>query len=183
MKEKDEIRLDLQLWDLVKGSTKKINPKERVAPNPKKSFLKKKITNPVEIINNKEKKTNIDKTSNISHKINFIDSSNTGGVRNKDLKNLKSGKFKIQSKLDLHGFKLNDAQNNFYDFIYKNYEQSNRNLLVITGKGQDGKGKIRKDIHTWINNSSLIKLVIFYSHASPKDGGEGAFYIRLRKNF
>ena len=29
----------------------------------------------------------------------------------------------------------------------------------------------------------LSKLVIFYTHASPKDGGYGAYYVRLRKNF
>ena len=29
----------------------------------------------------------------------------------------------------------------------------------------------------------LSKLVIYYTHASPKDGGYGAYYIRLRKIF
>ena len=33
------------------------------------------------------------------------------------------------------------------------------------------------------NKNELSKLVIFYTHASPKDGGYGAYYVRLRKNF
>ena len=31
-------------------------------------------------------------------------------------------------KLDLHGFKLTDAEKRFYDFINRNFEKSNRNL-------------------------------------------------------
>ena len=181
MKEKDDIRIDFKLWDLVKSSTKKIKSNNSVSHLPKKSFLKKEASKSFQNIT-KIEKISLDKTSNISNKINFIDNSNTGGIRNKDLKKLKTGKFTIQSKLDLHGFKLMDAEKMFYDFIYRNFEQSNRNLLIITGKGHQGKGKIRKDIHTWINKSSLLRLIIFYSYASPKDGGEGALYIRLRKN-
>ena len=29
----------------------------------------------------------------------------------------------------------------------------------------------------------IYQNLIFYTHASPKDGGNGAFYIRLRKSF
>ncbi len=181
MKEKDDIRIDFKLWDLVKSSTKKIKSNDCVSHFPKKPFLKKETSKSFQNIN-KIEKISLDKKNNISNKINFIDNSNSGGIRNKDLKKLKSGKFPIQSKLDLHGFKLLDAEKMFYDFIFRNFEHSNRNLLIITGKGQHGKGKIRKDIHTWINKSSLLRLIIFYSYASPKDGGEGALYIRLRKN-
>ena len=182
MKEKDDSKLDFKLWDFVKSSTKKIKSNDCISYFPKKPFLKKEASKPFQTINKIEKKFSLNKTSNISNKINFIDSTNTGGIRNKDLKKLRSGKFTVQSKLDLHGFKLIDAEKIFYDFIHRNFEQSNRNLLIITGKGHQGKGKIRKDIHTWINKSNLLRLIIFYSYASPKDGGEGAIYIRLRKN-
>ena len=167
---------------LCQKFNKKIKSNDCVSYFPKKPFLKKEASKPFQTINKIEKKFSLNKTSNISNKINFIDSTNTGGIRNKDLKKLRSGKFTVQSKLDLHGFKLIDAEKMFYDFIHRNFEQSNRNLLIITGKGHQGKGKIRKDIHTWINKSNLLRLIIFYSYASPKDGGEGAIYIRLRKN-
>ena len=180
MKEKDDSKLDFKLWDFVKSSTKKIKSNDCVSYFPKKPFLKKEASKPFQTINKIEKKFSLNKTSNISNKINFIDSTNTGGIRNKDLKKLRSGKFTVQSKLDLHGFKLIDAEKMFYDFIHRNFEQSNRNLLIITGKGHQGKGKIRKDIHTWINKSNLLRLIIFYSYASPKDGGEGAIIIKFK---
>ena len=156
---------------------------------PKKAILKnilpssnQNILTSLKISSNK-KNSKISNVSDFNSKLKFINETNNGGIRNKDLKNLRSGRFTIQSKLDLHGYKLHDAEKNFYNFITESYKQGNRNLLIITGKGQDGEGKIRKSLHTWINNNELSKLVIFYTHASPKDGGYGAYYVRLRKNF
>ena len=188
MQDEQNKKTDIQLWDLVKNSTKKLKVKNNYLSRPKKNVSKKtssslnhEISNSINISSKKEK-FKISNVEDINAILNFIDETNNGGVRNKDLKKLKSGKFTIQSKLDLHGFKLMDAEKMFYDFIHRNFEQSNRNLLIITGKGHQGKGKIKKDIHMWINKSSLLRLIIFYSYASPKDGGEGALYIRLRKN-
>ena len=52
----------------------------------------------------------------------------------------------------------------------------------MSGKGENGKGKIRLSIPVWINSSRLSPLIYFYSFAATKDGGNGAYYIRLRKN-
>ena len=189
MQDEQNKKADIQLWDLIKDSTKKLKTKNNYLSRPKKDVSKKtspslnhEIPNSINFSSKKEKF----KTSNvedINSTLNFIDDTNNGGVRNKDLKKLKSGKFTIHSKIDLHGYKLNDAEKQFYNFVIKSYEQGKRNLLIITGKGQNGEGKIRKSLHTWINNIDLSKLIIFYTHASPKDGGFGAYYVRLRKNF
>ena len=189
MQDEQNKKTDIQLWDLVKKSTQKLKVKNNYLPRPKKDVSKKtslslnhEIPNSITISSKKEKF----KTSNvedINSTLNFINETNSGGIRNKDLKKLKSGKFTIHSKIDLHGYTLNDAEKKFFNFVIKSHEQGNRNLLIITGKGQDGEGKIRKSLHTWINKIDLSKLVIFYTHASPKDGGNGAYYVRLRKNF
>ncbi len=189
MQDEQNKKTDIQLWDLVKNSTKKLKANNNYTSRPKKAVSKNTLPGPNQNIPNsinissKKERFKIRNVEDINSTLNFIDETNNGGVRNKDLKNLRSGKFTIQSKLDLHGYKLQDAEKNFYNFIIKSHEQGNRNLLIITGKGQDGEGKIRKSLHTWINKNDLSKLVIFYTHASPKDGGYGAYYIRLRKNF
>ena len=189
MQDEQNKETDIQLWNLVKNSTKKLNSKnnylsrlENDISKKKSPSLNHKIPNSINISSKKEK-FKISNVEDINHTLNFIDDTNNGGVRNKDLKKLKSGKFTIHSKIDLHGYKLNDAEKQFYNFVIKNHEKGNRNLLIITGKGQDGEGKIRKSLHTWINKFGFSKLVIFYTHASPKDGGYGAYYVRLRKNF
>ncbi len=189
MRDEQNKKADIQLWDLVKNSTKKLKAKNNYLSQPKKDVLKKtssslnhEIPNSINILSKKEN-FKISKLGDFNSTLKYINETNNGGVRNKDLKNLRSGKFTIQSKLDLHGYKLHDAEKNFHNFITKSHEKGNRNLLIITGKGQDGEGKIRKSLHTWINKNELSKLVIFYTHASPKDGGNGAYYVRLRKHF
>ena len=189
MQNEQDKKSDIKLWDLVKNSTKKLKANKDYSSSPKKFVSKTKLPSSNQNILNslnvspKREKFKSSDGENINSELNFINEINNGGIRNKDLKNLRSGRFTIQSTLDLHGYKLHDAEKNFYNFITKNYEKGNRNLLIITGKGQDGEGKIRKSLHTWINKNNLSKLVIFYTHASPKDGGYGAFYVRLRKNF
>ena len=69
----------------------------------------------------------------------------------------------------------------FFEFLKKNFNSKKRNVLVISGKGDNGKGKIKLSIPVWISSSSLSHLIYFYSFAAPKDGGNGAYYIRLRK--
>ena len=189
MQDEQDKKLENQLWDLVKKSTKKLKINNDYSSRSKKpvsnNTLPSSNKNILNSLNISSKKENF-KISNVgdfNSTLKFINETNKGGIRNKDLKNLRSGRFTIQSKLDLHGYKLHDAEKNFYNFVTKSHEKGNRNLLIITGKGQDGEGKIRKSLHTWINKNELSKLVIFYTHASPKDGGYGAFYVRLRKNF
>ena len=189
MQNEQDKKSDFKLWDLVKNSAKKLKANNDYSSGPKKAVSRttlpssnQNIFNSLKISTKKEN-FKINNAEDINSKLNFINETNNGGVRNKDLKNLRSGKFTIQSKLDLHGYKLHDAEKNFYNFVIKNHEQGNRNLLIITGKGKDCEGKIRKNLHTWISKNDLSKLIIFYTHASPKDGGYGAYYIRLRKNF
>ena len=189
MRDEQDKKLDIQVWDLVKNSTKKLKDNNVYYSTSKKviskNILPSSNQNILNSLNTSSKKENFEfrNIEGINSTLNFINETSNGGVRNKDLKKLKSGKFTIHSKIDLHGYKLDDAEKQFYNFVAKSHEQGNRNLLIITGKGQDGEGKIRKSLHTWINKIDLSKLVIFYTHASPKDGGYGAYYVRLRKNF
>ena len=189
MQNEQDKKSDIKLWDIVKNSTKKLKANNDHSSSLKKAVSKTRLPSSNQNILNslktspKKENFEIRNIEEINPTLNFINETNNGGVRNKDLKKLRSGKFTIQSKLDLHGYKLHDAEKVFYNFIIKSHQQGNRNLLIITGKGQDGEGKIRNSLHTWINKNDLSKLVIFYSHASPKDGGYGAYYIRLRKIF
>ena len=99
----------------------------------------------------------------------------------KNIKEIKTGKFKVESKLDLHGYKLREAEILFFEFIKNCFTSNKRNIMVISGKGEHGKGKIKLSIPVWIASSNLSSLIYFYSSAALKDGGEGAYYIRLRK--
>jgi len=107
-------------------------------------------------------------------------------------KKIKKGKIKINKKLDLHGLSLKEAEKMFDDEIHSSYFFGKRCLLVITGKGsreQNKKynhpllyyGKIRKEIKKWIKKKTNYEKILYFTQAGPEHGGDGSFYIYLRK--
>lgn len=57
-----------------------------------------------------------------------------------------------------------------------------RCLLVVTGKGsgREGSGVIRRSLPDWLSRGELARHVLAFTSAQPRDGGWGAFYVRLR---
>ena len=85
----------------------------------------------------------------------------------------------IQARLDLHGLTVERAHKKFLEFIYIAMMDDFRKLLVITGKGQPGK--IRAELPKWCEADYLAPLISSCKPADLKHGGEGAFYVTLRK--
>ena len=106
------------------------------------------------------------------------------------LRKIKRGKLKIQSKLDLHGFTVEESKEKVAEFILKNYEYKKRLLLIITGKGKKldvsegwkGTGKLKKNVPIWLRSVQLSKYILWFDSASPENGGEGALMIYLKKS-
>ncbi|MAP24611.1 MAG: hypothetical protein CMM87_03655 [Rickettsiales bacterium] len=99
---------------------------------------------------------------------------------------LKQVNLKVQGKLDLHGLTQADAYERTIDFILKSIDQRKKLLLIITGKGSapnenDERGVLKRSFSIWIESDSLCEYVQWYSLARPEHGGEGAYYVRLRK--
>jgi len=95
----------------------------------------------------------------------------------------KSGAMQIDSRLDLHGYTLDKAFEVLKDFIHDQSRQNARCLLVITGKGGLlGRGVLKAEMPVWMNSAEIRSLVLSYTTAQPKDGGDGAFYILLKRN-
>lgn len=65
-------------------------------------------------------------------------------------------------------------------FIAASASQGKKTLLVITGKGLKSDGVLRRMLPLWLENPLLKKYVQSITAAEPKDGGTGAFYVRLR---
>lgn len=96
---------------------------------------------------------------------------------------LRRGQYEIDATIDLHGMGLADAHQAFTTFILQAAKQDLRQILAITGKGSKrlGTGVIRQSLPNWVNEPTLKQVIIAIRHAQPKDGGDGAFYIRLRR--
>lgn len=97
---------------------------------------------------------------------------------------MRRGKIHPQRRLDLHGFTQGAAQRALASFLRAAQHDGCRDVLVITGKGlkRDGAiGVLRARVPDWLNAPENRARVVAFSHAAPKDGGEGALYIRLKK--
>ena len=95
--------------------------------------------------------------------------------------------------IDLHGQSLDDANNRIKDLILKSFDEGTEILKIITGKGihsQNEKdpfvskklGILKYSVPDFLNkDAELINIIKSLSPATIEDGGEGAFYIYLRK--
>ena len=97
---------------------------------------------------------------------------------------LRRGQVKIEARLDLHGLHKAAAYEVFHRFLERAYAEGKKTVLVITGKGlrQGGEvGVLRQAVPQWLNTERVRHWVHAFDHASPRDGGEGAFYIVMRR--
>jgi len=93
---------------------------------------------------------------------------------------LKKGILKIDSIIDLHGYRLNDAKMAFKKFIVMAYNRKHKNILVITGKGKDNAGVLKKELPNWLCEKEISKYMVSHMSAPKRLGGEGAVLIRLK---
>ena len=103
---------------------------------------------------------------------------------------LKRGQMAIEARIDLHGLYQHEAQNALLAFIKQAFDRNLRCVLVITGKGKlilDGQqregqpGVIKRNFKSWLAAEPYCSMILKIEKAQIKDGGEGAYYILLRK--
>ena len=103
------------------------------------------------------------------------------GFDRSSARKLTKGTFEIDDRLDLHGMTEAIAHRRLIRFVQQAHHAGARTLLVITGKGAMGQGVLRRKVPSWIKEPPLSTLVLALTEASPKDGGGGALYLRLRR--
>ena len=96
------------------------------------------------------------------------------------LKLINQGKVKPDGVLDLHGYKLYDAKIILQKYIVNAYEENVRNILIITGKGQNNTGVLKKEVPLWLNDKVLTNLLVNYKIDPKYFGGEGALLVRIK---
>lgn len=97
-------------------------------------------------------------------------------------KKVRRGKLDIAATFDLHGHTQTSAARALPAFLYTQQTDGARCVLVITGKGKEGQGVLRRNFLIWLESDHARSLISGYSEAHPKHGGTGAFYVFLRKS-
>ncbi|MFV2001929.1 MAG: Smr/MutS family protein, partial [Paracoccaceae bacterium] len=108
----------------------------------------------------------------------------------KSFARMTKGKLKPERRLDLHGMTLAQAQPALTGFILRAHDDNKRLVLIITGKGKmrndtgpvPGRiGVLRDQVPRWLSAAPLNTAVLQVSPAHLRHGGEGAFYVYLRR--
>ena len=99
------------------------------------------------------------------------------------LKNYKKKKIEPDVSLDLHGYTLYSAKLYLQKFISNCYEKNIRNVLIITGKGQNNKGALKEEVPKWLCDQLFNKYVVSFNVAPSQFGGEGALLVRIKNRF
>lgn len=95
---------------------------------------------------------------------------------------IKRGKISIESTLDLHGESEESAYEKTIKFILKSHKKDLRYLVIVVGKGSNGRAVIKTNLVSWLENHTEVRhLIMLATEALPHHGGEGAYYVFLRK--
>ncbi len=100
------------------------------------------------------------------------------GIDRRSLEKLRKGQMTVEARLDLHGMSREQAHLALTSFIGIRQGAGNRCVLVVTGKG---KGILKGDVPRWLCEGRLKELVLSFSAAQKRDGGDGALYVLLRR--
>ncbi len=102
------------------------------------------------------------------------------------------GHVAIDGRLDLHGMRQEEAHRRLHGFLASMHRRGCTIVLVITGKGGRPRletgdfhaetGVLRRLLPQWLALPELRRLVIGFEPAHIAHGGEGAFYVRLRRH-
>ncbi len=106
-----------------------------------------------------------------------------------------SGRVEIDARLDLHGERQSAAHSLLRAFLMRAQAAGKRTVLVITGKGArdrdddparmlvdgDRRGVLKRSVPQWLGDPDLRGVVLSFTTAHARHGGEGALYVHLRR--
>lgn len=106
-----------------------------------------------------------------------------------DERKIKRGTVEVGGRIDLHGMTRDEAHRAVRRFLFAMADDGARMVLVITGKGrskefgrhESNDGVLRGEFPRWLSEGSLARIVLAWRPAAPRHGGDGAFYVLLRR--
>jgi DNA-nicking Smr family endonuclease len=104
-------------------------------------------------------------------------------------KRIARGRDAIDARIDLHGMTQSEAHAALIAFIRRAQSRDARLVLVVTGKGSGiahhggrERGVLRRQVPLWLALPEFRPFIVGFDAAHIAHGGEGALYVRLRRN-
>ncbi|MFN7571841.1 MAG: Smr/MutS family protein [Betaproteobacteria bacterium] len=96
------------------------------------------------------------------------------------LRRLRRGAWSIQSQIDLHGCRVDEARSALADFLRDAVKRGLRCVRVVHGKGLGSKDRVpvlKTKVRGWLVQREEV---IAFCQARPAEGGAGALIVLLR---
>ncbi len=103
------------------------------------------------------------------------------GIQHKLQRKIRMGQIAIDARLDLHGCRQVDAVHELENFLQHAMLNEARMLLIIHGKGfrSESQAVLRPLVQRWLHRQPMV---LAFCPAQPRDGGDGASYVYLKKS-
>lgn len=104
---------------------------------------------------------------------------------------MKRGKISPDGRIDLHGMTVAEAHRELVEYILDANAAGKRLVLVITGKGRTpnqnetfpvSRGVLRHQVPQWLSLAPLKNIVLQVTPANRRHGGDGAYYVYLKRS-
>ncbi|MFD1624705.1 Smr/MutS family protein [Azospirillum griseum] len=107
----------------------------------------------------------------------------TANIDRRTSDRFRRGELPIEGRIDLHGMTQTQAHTALAAFVHRAWHERRRCVLIITGKGSftGGVGVLRQAVPRWLGDPALRPLVVAIQTAQPKDGGDGALYVLIKR--
>lgn len=102
------------------------------------------------------------------------------GIGTDVTRRLRRGDWSIQSEIDLHGMRRDDARESLAAFIRDAHRRGLRCLRVVHGKGLGSPGKVpvlKGKVHSWLVQKNEVMAFV---QARADEGGAGALVVLLK---
>ena len=99
---------------------------------------------------------------------------------------LKNGALPVQDYCDLHGLGVDEAQVCLKNFLADSRVRNYRTVLVVHGRGHNSPGNLpvlKSRLEGWLTMKRFRRQVLAFASAQPYDGGTGALYLLLRRQY
>ena len=104
------------------------------------------------------------------------------GLDRNTARKFERGELPIDRTIDLHGLTQQRAHEALDRFMAEAVKAGLRMLLVVTGKGRQGEGVLRRQVPEWLRGGPYAGRILRLANARLPHGGDGALYVLLRRN-
>jgi len=103
------------------------------------------------------------------------------GIQQNTLRKLRKGQLDIQARLDLHGYRIDEAREVLARFLSDCLTQQVTHVSIVHGKGiRSGQDTpiLKNHVDHWLRHTACV---LAFSSCLPRDGGTGAVYVLLKR--